>query len=98
MPDVIVECYAGARYPERPRAFLWEGERVAVEEVEQQWRTPAGPAFRVRTTDGRRFTLAYDEAADDWDVQEHKAQQAEFRAALNEALDENAWLIAELAK
>ena len=65
----VVECYAGTRYPERPRAFLWEGERVMVEAVEHQWRTPAGPAFRVRAANGRRFTLAYDEAADAWDVQ-----------------------------
>jgi hypothetical protein len=77
MTDVIVECYAGCRYPERPRAFLWEPstelrpreERVEVEEVEHSWRTPAGVAFRVRAVDGRRFTLAYDEAADTWDVQ-----------------------------
>jgi len=69
MPDAIVECYAGGRYPERPRALLWEGERVAVEEVERQWRTPAGPAFRVRAADGRRFVLAYDEAAGAWEVQ-----------------------------
>ena len=71
-PDVpihVVECYASTRYPERPRALLWEGERLAVEEVEHQWRTPSGPAFRVRTADGQRFTLAYDEAADTWDVQ-----------------------------
>jgi hypothetical protein len=65
----VVECYASTRYPERPQAFLWEGERLAVEEVERQWRTPTGPAFRVRTPDGRRFTLAYDEAADIWDIQ-----------------------------
>lgn len=64
-----VECYAGHRYPERPCAFHWEGERVGVEEVERSWRTPAGPVFRVRAADGRRFTLAYDEADDDWDVQ-----------------------------
>jgi hypothetical protein len=68
-PDAIVECYAGYRDTERPRAFLWEGERVEVMEVERQWRTPAGPVFRVRTGDGRHFTLAYDEAADTWDVQ-----------------------------
>jgi hypothetical protein len=67
--SATVECYASYRYPERPRAFLWRGERVEVEEVEQQWRTPSGPAFLVRTADGRRFTLAYDEAADDWDIQ-----------------------------
>jgi len=64
-----VECYAGQRYPERPRAFLWEGERVLVAEVERTWRTPVGPVFRVRTAAGRRFTLAYHEAADSWDVQ-----------------------------
>ncbi len=67
--STVVECYAGYRYPERPRAFSWRGERVEVEKVERQWRTPSGPAFRVRTADGRRFTLAYDEAADEWSVQ-----------------------------
>ncbi len=45
-----VECYAGYRYPERPRAFVWEGERVEIEAVERRWRTPAGPTFRIRTT------------------------------------------------
>ncbi len=66
--DATVECYAGHRYPERPRAFLWEGERLPVEEIERQWRTPSGLAFRVRAADGRCFTLAYDEAADAWDI------------------------------
>ena len=64
-----VECYASTRYAERPRAFLWEGERLAVEEVEHQWRTPSRPVFRVRTAGSRRFVLAYDEAADTWRVQ-----------------------------
>jgi hypothetical protein len=67
--ETPVECYASTRYPERPRAFLWEGEQLAVEEIERQWRAPTGPAFRVRTADGRRFTLAYDEAADSWNIQ-----------------------------
>jgi hypothetical protein len=42
---------------------------MAVEAVEHSWRTPSGPAFRVRTADGRRFTLVYDEATDAWDIQ-----------------------------
>jgi hypothetical protein len=67
--DATVECYASTRYPERPRAFSWEGERLMVEEIEGQWRTPTGPAFCVRAVDGRCFTLAYDEAADTWDIQ-----------------------------
>jgi hypothetical protein len=70
-----VECYAGHRYPERPRAFLWEGEWVAVEEVERSWRTPVGPVFRVRTADGQYFTLAYDEAADSWDIQRARGRR-----------------------
>jgi hypothetical protein len=69
MPGAVVESYAGYRYPERPRAFLWKDERIEVEAVERQWRTPAGLAFRVRCADARRFTLAYDEAGDRWDVQ-----------------------------
>jgi hypothetical protein len=67
--DAIVECYAGYRYPERPRAFLWEGEWLAVEDVEREWRTPNGLSFRICASDGRRFTLLYDEAADGWDIQ-----------------------------
>ena len=78
MPDTTVECYAGHRYPERPRAFLWEGERVTVEEVERQWYTPAGSAFRVCTADGRRFTLAYDEASDTWTVQPVRGASGEI--------------------
>lgn len=69
MQNDTVECYAGHRYPERPRAFVWQGARVAVEEVERRWRTPNGLAFRIRTADGRRFTLTYDEAADAWNIQ-----------------------------
>ena len=60
----IVSCYAGSRYPERPRAFLWEGQWLEVAEVERRWRTPDGPVFRVRSSDGRRFALAYEEAGE----------------------------------
>lgn len=63
---MIVRCYAGAGYPERPRAFLWEQRWLEVEEVEARWRTPVGPAFRVRTADGQRFTLTYHPASDIW--------------------------------
>jgi len=68
MSSAVVECYAGYRYPERPRAFLWEGVRVEVETIEREWHTPVGLAFCVRIAGGRRFILAYDEAADVWDV------------------------------
>ncbi len=64
----IVECYAGSGYPERPRAFLWEGQWLEVAEVEARRRTPDGLVFRVRAADGRRFILTYHERSDTWVV------------------------------
>ena len=63
-----VTCYAGARYSERPRAFVFHGERLEVIEVERRERTPRGLRFRVKVADGRRFWLVYDEGEDTWDV------------------------------
>ncbi len=71
-----VECYAGRHYPDRPLAFQWEGRRLEVEEVEQQWRaqeaaygSPIFYHYRVRTTEGR-FHLVYDSKNDDWQIQQ----------------------------
>lgn len=64
-----VECYSGYTYAQEPRAFVWQEQRYTVTCVERRWRTPSGPTFCVHTADGRRFTLAYDETADDWKVQ-----------------------------
>jgi hypothetical protein len=63
-----VECYAGARYPERPRAFIYQEKRLEVAEIEGRERTPRGLRFRVRVSDGRRFSLSYDEVDDAWEV------------------------------
>jgi hypothetical protein len=66
---VQVRCYSGHRYGERPQAFFWQGQEVAVEEVLAEWREPAGPAFRVRTGQGG-FVLAYEERGDRWWLRE----------------------------
>ncbi len=67
-PVSSVECHAGYAYPERPIAFLWQGERLEVDRVEAEWRTPDGKHFRVRTRDGRRFTLFYREFVSEWEI------------------------------
>jgi hypothetical protein len=66
-----VGCYSGYTYAQEPRAFVWQEQRYTVAYVERRWRTPSGPAFYVHTADGRCFTLAYDETADEWKVQPH---------------------------
>ncbi len=68
--DPEVACYAGAKYPERPRAFTWEGERLAVEKIVAASRTPEEIRFYVRTPGGREFVLAYHCASDQWRIRE----------------------------
>jgi hypothetical protein len=64
--DVI--CYSGYTYAERPVAFFSEGQRLEVDDVESEWASPAGRGFKVRTQDGRRFKLTYDQLGDQWQV------------------------------
>ena len=64
--SVHVTCYSGHSYAQSPRAFTWQGRQHVVAAVERTWRTPSGPHFCVRTEEGGRFELAYDELADRW--------------------------------
>lgn len=63
--EVWVECYSGHTYAQEPLAFFLGGERIEVERVIARWRTPAGPAFRVRSGLGEHI-LRYDEAGGVW--------------------------------
>jgi hypothetical protein len=64
-----VESYAGGRYPDRPRSFMWEGEQLDVHVVEREWRTPQTLVFDVRTADDRRFRLTYLTIGDVWQAE-----------------------------
>jgi hypothetical protein len=63
-----VECHAGYTYPQYPVAFRWQGERLTVQSVIKDWRSPPGRTFRVEASDGRIFTLTYLEKEDDWEI------------------------------
>jgi hypothetical protein len=63
-----VECHSGIEYAGHPTALWWQGERLEVEAVEAEWRTPEGKTFRVRTTGGQVFELVYIELHDEWRV------------------------------
>ena len=66
MEPVHVECYSGFTYAQEPRAIIWHGFRVPVVQVLGTWRTPHGPAFRVRLGDGALVELHFDEHHDHW--------------------------------
>lgn len=69
MGDELVECHSGFAYAERPVALRWQDERLEIDLIEAQWRTPQGKYFRVRTQDGQIFVLCYAEQSDEWWIQ-----------------------------
>jgi len=65
----IVECHSGFTYADRPLALTWEGQRLEIAQILAGWRTPEKNRFRVRTTDGREFELAYSQVTDEWQIE-----------------------------
>ena len=63
---VRVGCYAGHRYPERPRWVELEGVRVEVDSVESEWREEDRFGYRVALRDGRRLLLYYVPSEELW--------------------------------
>ena len=68
--EPLVECYSGGAYAERPIALHWDGQRLEIGDIEERWRIPGELCFRVRTRDGRRFELFYNELYDVWKINE----------------------------
>lgn len=65
-------CHSGSQYAEYPLAFRFQDETLPVDEILKRWRTPAGRCFRVRSAT-RIFDLIYDEAHDEWRVEQLSA-------------------------
>ncbi len=65
----LVECHSGFTYADRPVALTWEGRRLEIVRILAEWRTPEENHFRVRTTDGREFELAYSQTMDEWQIE-----------------------------
>ena len=68
MKEASVECHSGHSYAQRPIAFWWESERIEIDTIEAEWRSPTGKHFRVRTKNEAFFELIYHQASDDWQI------------------------------
>jgi hypothetical protein len=64
--QVMVNCYSGRIYAERPVSLVWEGVEHRVKEIEKEWQEPGARLFKVCTEDGRFFVLSYNERSDEW--------------------------------
>jgi hypothetical protein len=63
---VHVECYAGYRGDEEPRAFSIGERRLEVREVQDRWVGPDYRYFRVAASDGDVYVLRHDEGTGAW--------------------------------
>jgi hypothetical protein len=63
-----VECYAGYRGEETPRAFyLWQ-RRIEVVEVLDRWLAPDHRCFKLRGDGAGIYILRHDETAGEWEM------------------------------
>jgi hypothetical protein len=65
---VGVDCYAGHRGEETPRALRLGDRRVDVTEVLDQWLGPDHRYFKLRGNDGDIYLVRHDVMSDRWEL------------------------------
>jgi hypothetical protein len=65
---LTVECYAGHRGEQTPRAFTLGERRVEVEEVLDAWLAPDHRYFKLKGADGHTYVVRHDVTGDQWEL------------------------------
>lgn len=65
---IRVECYAGYRGEEEPRAFTLGQTRMPVVEILDRWLSPDHRYFKVKVEDGRTLLLRHDPPSGEWEL------------------------------
>lgn len=65
---IKVECYAGYRGEQEPRAFVVGERRLDVVSIQDRWLAPDHRYFKVTASDGDTWVLRYDEHTGEWTV------------------------------
>jgi hypothetical protein len=65
---VSVECYAGHRGEQTPRALILGDRRIAVAEVVDAWLAPDYRYFKLKGTDGDTYLVRHDERSGSWEL------------------------------
>jgi hypothetical protein len=63
---IRVECDAGYRGEQEPRAFTLGERRFEVTEILDRWLDPQSRVFKVSVEDKRKFLLRQDIASGEW--------------------------------
>jgi hypothetical protein len=68
MAAIRVECYAGSRGDETPRAVTIGARRIAVIDVLDRWIAPDHRYFKIKGDDGAIYIIRYSNASDSWEL------------------------------
>ena len=63
-----VECYAGYRGEETPRALVIGDGRVVVDEILDRWLAPDHRYFKLKGDDGDVYLVRQDTASGAWEL------------------------------
>ena len=72
-----VECYAGHRGEQTPRALILDDRRIAVAAVVDAWLAPDHRYFKLRDADDNTYVVRHDERSDTWELTMFKAPPSE---------------------
>jgi hypothetical protein len=71
-----VECYAGHRGEETPRAMMLGARRIEVADVMDRWLAPDHRYFKIKGADGDTYIIRHDVAHDRWELTMFQAGNA----------------------
>jgi hypothetical protein len=72
---IDVDCYAGHRGEQTPRALVLGGRRLDVVEVVDAWLAPDHRYFKLKCTDGDTYLVRHDERSNTWELTMFRAEQ-----------------------
>jgi hypothetical protein len=65
---INVDCYAGYRGEQTPRALSLDGQRIDVDEVIDQWLGPDHRYFKIRGDDRHIYIIRQDTGSGEWEL------------------------------
>jgi hypothetical protein len=73
--EIGVECYAGHRGEQTPRALILADHRIAVADVLDAWLAPDHRYFKLKGEDGDIYIVRYDEQRGIWELTMFRAER-----------------------
>jgi hypothetical protein len=72
---VSVECYAGYRGEQTPRALIVGDHRIVIAEMVDAWLAPDYRYFKLRGADGSTYLVRHDEQSNIWELTMFRAEE-----------------------